>query len=130
MRRTNAKSLSDVVRAYFAGMSLCLTCFSDALASVDICQDPADYSRLSIAYANYGDSTLDNDFGTVGQENNNFDLMVKSANDKLNIGSIGVGHYVFTGDNHIFFFLADFFVLSCHCDKYSVVLFMPKRNMI
>jgi hypothetical protein len=89
MRRANTKSLSNLVRGNLACVCLGLTSLSNALANVDICQDPATYSRLSIDIVRHSDSTFDNGAGTIGQKNNNFDLMFKTDDDKW---LVGAGH--------------------------------------
>jgi len=89
MRRAITESLSYLVRGTLAFVCLCFTSLSDVLASVDICQDPTTYSKLSVAFTNHSDSTFDNGAGTVGQENNNFDLMFTTDDDDL---LFGAGH--------------------------------------
>ncbi len=44
---------SQLVRSCFTGMCLCLSCFSNSLASVDICQQPTIYSHLAIVFYNH-----------------------------------------------------------------------------
>jgi hypothetical protein len=77
MRQAIAKLLSYVVRGYLSCLCLCLTGLSEVLASVDICEDPGNHSRLSIDVVRYSDSTFDNGAAAVGQKNNNFDLLFK-----------------------------------------------------
>jgi len=89
MQRTNNKSRTIVVRAYLACLCLYLAGLADVLASIDICQDPVTYSHLSLAFDNHGDSTIDQAPGTIDQENLKFDLLVKTAGDKL---LFGAGH--------------------------------------
>jgi len=89
MRQAIANLLSDVVRRFFACVYLGLAGLSNVLASVDICEDPITISRLSIDVVSYGDSTVDNGAGVVGQKNNNFDLMFKTNDDKY---LFGAGH--------------------------------------
>jgi hypothetical protein len=62
---------------------------SSALASVDVCQDPATYSHLSIAFDKHSDSEIDQGPGTVGLDNRNSDLLFKASNEKL---LFGIGH--------------------------------------
>ena len=89
MPGANDKPTTYEVRRCLVCICLCLTGVAEVLASVDICQDPATYSHLSLAFARHGDSTFDNAPGAVDQENNNFDLLFKSAGDKL---LFGAGH--------------------------------------
>jgi len=89
MRHAITESLSYLVRGTLACVCLGLTSLTDALASVDICQDPSTYSRLSVDIVRYSDSTFANGAGTVGQKNNNFDLMFKTDDDKW---LFGAGH--------------------------------------
>ena len=89
MRHAIVKLLSYVVRGCFACVCLGLTGLSSVIASVDICEDPGTYSRLSIDIARYSDSTFDNGAGAVGQKNNNIDLMFKTNDDKY---LLGAGH--------------------------------------
>jgi len=89
MRHAITESLSYLVRGTLACVCLGLTSLTDALASVDICQDPSTYSRLSVDIVRYSDSTFANGAGTVGQKNNNFDLMFKTDDDKW---IFGAGH--------------------------------------
>ena len=80
--------LSQLVRRCLTGMCLCLACFSNSLASVDICQQPTPYSHLSIAYYNHENSSFEGSIGETNQENANFDLLFK-LNDNW---AIGAGH--------------------------------------
>jgi hypothetical protein len=89
MRHAITGSLSYLVRGTLAFVCLCFTSLSDVLASVDICQDPGTYSKLSIDLVRYSDSTFDNGAGAVGQKNNNFDLMFKTDDEHL---LFGAGH--------------------------------------
>ena len=67
----------DLVRSCLTGMCLCVSCFSNASASVDICQQPTAYSQLSIAYYNDEKSSFERSVGQTDQENVNFDLLFK-----------------------------------------------------
>ncbi len=89
MRHAIIKSLSYLVRGTLACVCLGLTGLSNVLASVDVCEDPDKYSRLSVDIVRYSDSTFDDGAGTVGQKNNNFDLMFKMNGDKY---LFGAGH--------------------------------------
>ena len=89
MRRAIAKSLSYVVRTGIACVCLYLTDLSAAWASVDICKDPSTYSKLSVAFDEYNDSTIDNGPAAVGQKNNDFDLIFKKMDGKW---LFGAGH--------------------------------------
>ena len=89
MRHAITESLSYLVRGTLACVCLGFTSLSDVLASVDICQDPATVSRLSFEIVRHSDSAIDNGAGAVGQENNNFDLMFKTDDDKW---LFGAGH--------------------------------------
>ena len=70
---------------------LCLYLCSPSviLASVDVCQDPAAYSHLSVGFDNFGESSLDNQFGLLDRDNFNFDLLFKSPSQKF---LYGAGH--------------------------------------
>ncbi len=77
---------SKPVRRCIMGMCLCLSCLSNSLASVDICQQPTAYSYLSIAYYNHETSSFGRSIGETNQENSNFDLLFK-LNDNWAFGS-------------------------------------------
>jgi hypothetical protein len=89
MRPTNAKSKSLVEHGHLACLCIYFICLSSALASVDVCQDPATYSHLSIAFDKHSDSEIDQGPGTVGLDNRNSDLLFKASNEKL---LFGIGH--------------------------------------
>ena len=89
MRQAIANLLSYVVHGYITCLCLCLTGLSEVMASVDICEDPGTYSRLSIDVVRYSDSTIDNGAAAVGQKNNNFNIMFKTNDDKY---LFGAGH--------------------------------------
>ncbi len=76
------------VRSCLAGICLCLSCFSNSLASVDICQQPTVYSHLSIAFYNHEKSLIERSIGETDQENANFDLLFKLNNN----WAFGAGH--------------------------------------
>ena len=80
--------LSHPVRSCLAGICLCLSCFSNSLASVDICQQPTAYSHLSIAFYNHEKSLIERSIGETSQENANFDLLFKLNNN----WAFGAGH--------------------------------------
>lgn len=77
-----------LVRGCPVGVCISLLCPSNGLASVDICQQPADYSHLSVAYYNHSKSSFAGDIGQSNQENQNFDLLFK-LNETW---AFGVGH--------------------------------------
>ena len=67
----------NLVRSCLTGMCLSVSCFSNALASVDICQQPTADSQLSIAYYDHEKSSFERSVGQTDQENINFDLLFK-----------------------------------------------------
>ena len=62
-----------------------MSCFSACLASVDICQEPATYSHLSIAYDNHETSSIDRTLGEIDQRSYRSDLLFR-LNDKWMVG--------------------------------------------
>ncbi len=82
------RTLSQLVRSCLTGMWLSLCCFSNSPASVDICQQPAAYSHLSIAFYNHEKSSFERSIGETDQENYNFDLLFKLSNN----WTLGAGH--------------------------------------
>jgi len=80
--------LCRFVRAFLIGMSIILLCPSNSLASVDVCQQPSDFSHLSVAYYSHGKSVVAGTAGQIDRENHNVDLQYK----KNEIWSFGVGH--------------------------------------
>ena len=79
---------SQAVRSCLAGICLCLSCFSNSLASVDICQQPTAYSHLSIAHYNHEKSSFERSIGETNQENSNVDLLFKLNKN----WAFGAGH--------------------------------------
>ena len=79
----------DTFTCYVIGVCLYLFSLPDCLAAVDICQEPPLYSQLSIGIDKHSTSTIGGSFGETTQENFNFDLLFKSADDKL---LLGAGH--------------------------------------
>ena len=69
-------------------LCLGLCCFSDSLAGVDICQEPTNYSHLSVAYYKYAESSIERNLGETRQENYNVDLQFTSSNK----WAFGAGH--------------------------------------
>ena len=62
---------------------------STGLAAVDVCQPPADYSHLSVAYSNHSESSFDGDVGQANQRNYNVDLLFRSRET----WAFGGGHH-------------------------------------
>jgi hypothetical protein len=61
---------------------------SYSLASADVCEQPNDYSHLSVAYYNHDESALAGGIGRTHQENHNFDLQFRLHET----WALGVGH--------------------------------------
>jgi len=86
MQRSISKSKISVVRACLGCLCIYLAGIADVSASVDICQDPATYSHLSIGLDIQGDSAIDQGPASIGLQNRNFDLQFKARGDKLLFG--------------------------------------------
>lgn len=80
--------LWQLLRCCTIGACLSLSYVSNSLASVDICQQPTDYSHLSVAYSNHERSAFEGGVGHTNQENHNFDLLFKMNGT----WAFGVGH--------------------------------------
>ena len=76
------------VHSCVIGICLSLSCASNSLASVDICQQPTAYSHLSIAYYSGQKASFETGIGEAGQDNTDFDLLFKSKNN----WTFGLGH--------------------------------------
>ena len=72
--------------SWLAILCLCLSCVSNSLASVDICQEPTAGSHLSIAYQKHEKSSFEGGLGETRQENYEFDLQF-DLNNKWVIGA-------------------------------------------
>ncbi len=82
------RMLWRLVRDCHIGVCVSLLCMSISLASVDICQQPPDYSHLSVAYYKHQESAVEGGVGRSNQESYEFDLLLK-----LNeVWAFGVGH--------------------------------------
>jgi hypothetical protein len=62
------------VRAFAVGVCLLLMCPSSSLAGVDVCQQPSDYSHMSVAYYKHEDSAVAGGTARARQERYDFDL--------------------------------------------------------
>lgn len=82
------KILWQLARGCPIGVCIFLLCLSNSLASVDVCQQPPDYSHVSVAYYNHGKSAFATGIGQTNQENHNFDLLLK-LNETW---AFGLGH--------------------------------------
>ena len=80
--------LCRFVSALTIGMSVFLLSPSNSLASVDVCQQPSDFSHVSVAYYSHDTSAVAGTAGQIDRENRNVDLQYKMDE----IWSIGVGH--------------------------------------
>ena len=67
------------------GVCMLLLSPSNSLASVDVCQQPNDYSRLAVAYYSHDESAVAGGIGRANQENYDFDLQYK-LNESWNFG--------------------------------------------
>jgi hypothetical protein len=85
---TIIRIIAHLLRSWLASMCLCLSCVSNSLASVDICQDPPAEAHLSIAYVKHDESSFERSLGETRQENFDIDLQFQS-NDKW---AFGAGH--------------------------------------
>jgi len=79
---------THLYHSWLAILCLCLSCVSNSLASVDICQEPTAGSHLSIAYQKHEKSSFERGLGETRQENYEFDLQF----DLNNKWAIGAGH--------------------------------------
>jgi hypothetical protein len=94
MHDAPSKKIFRLVNALPMGMCACLLWPSLSLASADVCQQPNNYSHLSLAYYSYDESAFAGNIGHVNQENHHFDLLYK-LNESW---AFGVGHrYVILG---------------------------------
>jgi hypothetical protein len=78
--------MARVVRNFGCCLCLCLACLSDVWASADVCEEPNNYSHLSVGLSSLGDSAIDQPTATIGLENRNVDLQFKTSGDKLLFG--------------------------------------------
>ena len=89
---TNLDATLTVLCRFFCalpiGMSIFLLHPSNGLASVDVCEQPSDYSHLSVAYYSHDTSVIAGTAGQIDRENRNVDLQYK-MNETW---SFGVGH--------------------------------------
>lgn len=69
-------------------MSLFLPCLSNSATSVDICQEPATESHLSVAYYNNETTSLERNLGDLNLENFSTDLLFKPNSSWI----LGAGH--------------------------------------
>jgi len=76
-------------RKWLACIFLCLFSVSNSFANVDICQEPAADSHLSIAIYQHDKSSFERDLGETRQEGYDFDLQFGSTNK----WTFGVGHH-------------------------------------
>ena len=79
---------SQLARSCLVGLSLFLCCFSNSLASVDVCEQPTAYSHLSVAHYNCEKSLLERGLGDIKQKNNDFDLFFRLNSN----WTTGAGH--------------------------------------
>ncbi len=79
---------AHLVRSWLACVCLCLSCVSNSLASVDICQEPTADPHLSIAYYQHEKSSIERNLGETKQESYDIDLQFK-PNHKW---AFGAGH--------------------------------------
>ena len=94
MHDAPSKKIFRLVNALPMGMCACLLWPSLSPASADVCQQPNNYSHLSLAYYSYDESAFAGNIGHVNQENHHFDLLYK-LNESW---AFGVGHrYVILG---------------------------------
>jgi hypothetical protein len=94
MHDAPSKKIFRLVNALPMGMCACLLWPSLSLASADVCQQPNNYSHLSLAYYSYDESAFAGNIGHVNQENHHFDLLYK-LNESW---AFGVGYrYVILG---------------------------------
>lgn len=88
MRNATWRTFLQLIYAFSIGICILLSCPSSSLASADVCQQPSNYSHLSVAYYNHDESALSGSIGRINQENHDFDLQYKRNEKWL----FGVGH--------------------------------------
>lgn len=88
MRTAISRLIALPIRRFLYGIGSGLWCVPSVLAAVDVCQEPADSSYVSMARYADQNSSIENAPGKVSQDNNVVDLLLK-LNDEW---SIGVGH--------------------------------------
>lgn len=94
MRDAPLSRIYRLDNAFPIGICAILLYPSPSLASADVCQQPRNYSHLSLAYYSYDESAVAGTIGQVNQENHHFDLLYKLNESWVT----GVGHrYVILG---------------------------------
>ena len=79
---------AHLVRACLGCVSLCVPCISISSTTVDICQEPAAESHLSIAYYKSETTSFEQDLGELHRENYSTDLLFRTSNNWM----LGGGH--------------------------------------
>ena len=94
MHDAPSKKIFRLINALPMGICAYLLCPSPSLASAEVCQQPGNYSHLSLAYYSYDESAVAGNIGHIKQENHHFDLQYKLSET----WGFGVGHrYVILG---------------------------------
>jgi hypothetical protein len=70
------------------GLCLSLCFFSNSLASVEVCQQPAAFSHISVAHYDHDKSFFEPALGAIKQKNYNFDLLFRLSDN----WRVGAGH--------------------------------------
>ena len=79
---------SSRVRTCLIGLVLCLPCLPSAASTIDVCQEPAAESHLSVGYFDYETSPFERSLGTSDRENFSTDLQFRLNSNWL----LGGGH--------------------------------------
>ena len=94
MHDAPSKKIFRLINALPMGICAYLLCPSPSLASAEVCQQPGNYSHLSLAYYSYDESAVAGDIGHINQQNHHFDLLYQLHESWV----FGVGHrYVILG---------------------------------
>ncbi len=88
MRKTPLKALTGRVWGRVAALCVGLVCAMSSLAAVDVCDRPVDSSHVSLGVSASDEAGLDDNLGTVEQENYTLDSLYRLGN----AWSLGVGY--------------------------------------
>lgn len=88
MRNAVIKTNAHLLRTFIGCVGLCLPCISNGSNSVDICQEPAAESHLSIAYYDKEETSFESSLGETNQEIYSTDLLFRLNDNWI----LGVGH--------------------------------------
>ena len=79
---------SPWVRTCLIGLVLCLPCISFSASTIDVCQEPAAQSHLTMGYFKYEQTPFEGNLGTSDRENFSTDLLFHLNSNWI----LGAGH--------------------------------------